>query len=73
LKNPYPKEIVDEVSGVSVPNRDYMVWQQCYSDALKECVTTSFQSDRVVPLWLVMLAGRDMVNTALPKIGEHKL
>ncbi|MDD5510651.1 MAG: hypothetical protein PHI12_07575 [Dehalococcoidales bacterium] len=32
--NPYPKDIVDEASGVSVPNDKWEAWQAGYTNGL---------------------------------------
>ena len=34
--NPYPKTIVDETSGVEVPNEKYRIWQEGYEAGLEE-------------------------------------
>ena len=38
MKNPYPKTINDEDSGVEVKNDDHVIWQQGYDSCFKDCL-----------------------------------
>jgi len=36
MKNPYPEKIVDEVTGIEVPNDAHRIWQEGYETACRD-------------------------------------
>ena len=38
MNNPYPKKLVDEVSGVEVPDQRHEIWNEGYKAARKEII-----------------------------------